>query len=350
MSTSLKTRVELMFGGRCSRAPTGIEYASGRIVLLGDHLDRLGGRVLAAPTAEGIACAWGVRPDSRVVVWGMNAGQKDSFQQGQFSRSGRSWGDLARGACAHVSQGGRRLPGIDLMVLGDLPMGEGLASSAAYLVVLLRALNQAIGQYRSKWDLAEDIPAIEREWLGVESGSMDPYLIAALRPGQVLDLDCQELSHEVLVLPDGYALRAEATGVVRALAQTPYGQRMAELRQAELDVQAQAPSGRRLVDLSPEAFAEIADALPETSRRRARYVVHESARVAQAAAALAAGDMQRVGRLMDEGHESLRVDFESSQPVIDALASEIRSRPGVLGVRLQGAGWGGRLAVLERKA
>ena len=84
MSTSLKTRVELMFGGRCNRAPQGIEYAPGRIVLLGEHLDHQGGQILAAPTPEGVACAWGVRPDSRVVVWGMNARQKDSFQQGQF--------------------------------------------------------------------------------------------------------------------------------------------------------------------------------------------------------------------------------------------------------------------------
>jgi len=349
MATSVKTRVELLFGGRCGRAPQGVAFAPGRVVLLGEHLDHQQGHVLAASVPEGVACAWGVRPDRRVVVWSMNAKSKDSFQQGQWVRSGRDWADLARGACARVAEGGRQLPGIDLMVLGDLPTGEGLASSAAYLVVLLRSLYSAIGEYRSRWELAEDVPWIERHWGDVECGSMDPYVVACAKPDTVLHLDCRELDHEVLHLPADVELVAEDTGVRRALKDTPYNERRRELAAALAQVKALRPEVERLPDLSVAAFEEIESALDEPGRRRARHVVTESERVRQGVAALEAADAEALGRLMVAGHESLRDDFESSLPEIDRLVELALAGHGVLGARLQGAGWGGRLAVLRRR-
>ncbi|MDJ0520975.1 MAG: galactokinase family protein [Planctomycetota bacterium] len=347
---SLSTKVELLFGGRCKRPPQGVHFAPGRLVMLGEHLDHQLGPVLAAPLSEGVACAWGVRPDSRVVVWSMNARQKDSFHQGQVFKSGRGWADLARGAYAHVGSDGRRMPGIDLMVLGDLPIGAGLASSAAYLVVILRSLYEAIGEYRSRWELAEDVPAIESEWLGVRCGNMDPYVVAAAKPGQVLHLDCRELNHDVLQLAEGFELTAEDTGIERRLADTPYNARRSELETALGAAREAAPDLRGLCDLTPEAFAAIEDQLDETSRRRARHVVMETARVAEAKDAILAGDMATLGALMNAGHASLATDFESSLPVIDAQADRIRGEAGVLGARLNGAGWGGHLAVLRRAA
>jgi len=348
VATSLSTRVELLFGGRCKRAPQGVNFAPGRLVLLGEHLDHQEGHVLAAPVSQGVACAYGVRPDSRVVLWSMNARQKDSFQQGTFAKSGRPWADLVRGACAHVAADGRRLPGIDLMILGDLPVGEGLASSAAYLVVVLRALYESVGEYRSKWELAEDVPAIEREWIGVQSGPMDPYVVAAARPGQILHLDCRELNHEVLTLPGGYELVAEATGFQRELSGTPYNERRRELAEALDAVRRVEPTLQALVDLTPEAFEALEVGIGEPDRRRARHVVTEQARVREGVGALQSGSMEALGALMLASHRSLSLDFESSLPEIDRLVQLAMEKPSILGARLQGAGWGGRLAVLQR--
>jgi galactokinase len=349
MAASPTTRVELLFRARCGRAPEGVVFAPGRVVLLGEHLDHQGGSVLAAPLPQGVACAWGVRPDTRVVVWAMNARAKDSFHQGAFVRSGRAWADLARGACARVAAGGRRLPGIDLVVLGDLPAGEGLASSAAYVVAILRALHASVGEYRSRWELSEDVPWVEREWIGVACGALDPYVVAAARPGQVLHLACGGLQHEVLHLPADVELVAEPTGVRRALRDTPYNERRGELAEALAAVRAAGSDVVSLCDLTPEAFAALAPSIPEPGRRRARHVVTESERVRRAAQALRADDPAAVGALMVAGHASLRDDFESSLPAIDAQVKALCASPGVLGARLQGAGWGGRIAVLRRR-
>ena len=60
-----------------------------------------------------------------------------------------------------------------------------------------------------------------------------------------------------------------------------------------------------------------------------------------AAAGLGAGALVRVGRAMNESHESLRLDYDVSTPELDALVRAARAVPGVYGSRLSGAGFGG---------
>lgn len=353
---SLKTQVELLFGGRCKRPPQGVHFAPGRAVLLGSHLESQGGAVLAAPLAQGVACAWGIRPDSRVVVWSMNARQKDSFHHDRIFKCGRGWSDLARGACAHVAQGGRRMPGIDLMVLGDLPIGEGLASSAAYLTVLLRSLYDAVDGYRSRWELAEDIPQIEREWLGRASGRVDPYTVAAAKPDDaLLHVDARELDHERLPLAPGFHVDAEESGVTRPPDATGATQRLHELAMALEEARSARPSLASLCDLDAAGLAEIEESLGATSRLRARYLVGESERVRRATAELAAqapdaATMATLGRLMLASHRSLATELDVSTPEIDSLIDLALTKPSILGARLQGDGWGGRVAVLQKDA
>ena len=176
---------------------------------------------------------------------------------------------------------------------------------------------------------------------------MDPYVVAAAKPGQILHLDCRELNHDLLRLPEGYELVAEETGIQRRLADTPYNARRAELQAALEQARRQDPDLRGLCDLAPEAFERIAPHVAATPRRRARHVVTEAARVAAAVEAIQAGDMAALGARMNEGHTSLVEDFESSLPEIDRLAELARQKPHVLGARLNGAGWGGRLAILQ---
>jgi galactokinase len=75
--------------------------------------------------------------------------------------------------------------------------------------------------------------------------------------------------------------------------------------------------------------------------RRARHVVTEIVRTREAAAALEAGATWRVGRCINQSHESLRDDYGVSSPELDALVHATRALNGVYGSRLSGAGFGG---------
>jgi galactokinase len=93
---------------------------------------------------------------------------------------------------------------------------------------------------------------------------------------------------------------------------------------------------------------EAAEGLDPTARRRARHVVTENERTLQAADALRSGDLERLGRLMDQSHASLRDDFEVSTEALDVIVDLARSQPGCLGARMTGAGFGGcAIALVE---
>jgi galactokinase len=81
--------------------------------------------------------------------------------------------------------------------------------------------------------------------------------------------------------------------------------------------------------------------LSERQMRRARHVVSENERVVMAAQALAAGDLSKVGCLMNESHASLRDDFDVTCRETDILADIASQTSGVYGARQMGGGFGG---------
>lgn len=347
MAPSPRTRTELYFTSRFETAPQGVVFMPGRVVLLGEHVDHQGGRILAVPTPEGVYVAWGLRPDHRVRLHALNARASDRFEAGAPDRSGRRWADLARGAFARFAQAGRRLPGIDLVVFGDLPANAGLASSAAYTAGVVKAILDAIGEPLDPAALAKHVAAVERDWAGVACGFMDPYVTAVAEAGEVVHLDTRTLTHETLPLPAGTRLDHVDTGIARRLSETPYNERRKELAHALVRIRELEPEIQGLVDLTPDHFEAIADRLDDPYVRRARHVVTEADRVRRAVEALGAGDAERLGTLMHACHASLANDFECSLPQIDEQVDRLAAEEGVLGVRLQGAGWGGSLAVLR---
>lgn len=81
-------------------------------------------------------------------------------------------------------------------------------------------------------------------------------------------------------------------------------------------------------------------------------MVTETARIRAAADALATRDLPGLGRLLLQGHESLRDDYQSTIPEADFIVASALEH-GAYGARLTGAGWGGAVVVLaprEREA
>jgi len=89
-------------------------------------------------------------------------------------------------------------------------------------------------------------------------------------------------------------------------------------------------------------------ALPEPLDRRARHVITENARVRTAVAALREGNLDRLGKLLDLSHASLRDDYEVSVPEIDLLVELARRERGVYGARITGGGFGGSIVAVAR--
>ncbi|MEM6647730.1 MAG: galactokinase, partial [Bacteroidota bacterium] len=72
-----------------------------------------------------------------------------------------------------------------------------------------------------------------------------------------------------------------------------------------------------------------------------RHVLTENQRVLDSASALRAADFDRLGRLFNASHASMRDDYAISSPHLDQLVASAQAVDGCYGARLTGAGFGG---------
>jgi N-acetylgalactosamine kinase len=234
-------------------------------------------------------------------------------------------------------------------------------------------------------------------YVGTQGGGMDQAASLLSRAGTALKIDFFPLRVVSAPLPAGAAFVA-ADSLVKAAktaeALDKYNRRPIECRLA-VAVLRRLLAGRlgreapleRLGDLTAEACQEAGRALhpapyhigeiagilgcaPEETARayclrrdgslfpepadgfklhqRFRHVVEEGARVEKALAALRAGNIAALGRLMDRSHESCRDLYEISCPELDEL-TRIARQAGAEGSRLTGAGFGGCTISLVRE-
>jgi galactokinase len=313
--------------------------APGRVNLLGEHTDYNEGFVLPMTVPRAL----------RIEASQFDGVDAYSEQFGQRivrdARAGRQgdWADYIVGSVRALADNEAAVRGIRLYMDSDIPMGAGLASSAATEVATLRALNALYGLSLTDLQIAQLAHRVETEFVGVRCGIMDQMVISVGTPNSALFLDTRTLDHEVLVLPPDHRVLTFDSGLPRRLAAVGYNERRRECEQAAALLRV-----RSLRDLGPADLPRVME-LPDPLHRRARHVITENSRTLSGRSALRAGDAQRFGALMAESHRSLRDDFEVSVDVLDQLV-EGAIKNGALGAKLTGAGFGGAIVALVPNA
>jgi len=284
------------------------------------------------------------RADRRVEVRSTAFPDAASFSlEDHAPRPTRHWSDYVRGVALCLEEAGHRLGGATLLVESDVPTGSGLSSSAAIEVAAGLALLDLSGLALPPLELARVCQRAENVHVGTRCGIMDQFAACCGQPGHALLLDCRSLAFEPLTLPPGLKLVICNTGVKHELASGEYNARRAE---CEAGVQALASAiqdhpVRALRDVSLEELERHGGELPEVVRRRCRHVVGEDARVQAFRAALLAGELPALGRLMAGSHRSLRDDYAVSCAELDVMVELATAAPGVRGARMTGGGFGG---------
>jgi galactokinase len=301
--------------------------APGRVNLIGDHTDYNEGFVL--PFAVDRSCVVAARRSETVRVRSLETGDAvEVAADGSVapSRVLPAWGRYVAGVVHELAALGRPPMGIDAVLASDVPLGSGLSSSAALEVACAVALADVAAWSAAPGVLAEACRRAEELATGVPCGIMDQLASLAGRAGHALLLDCRSLEIRELPLPAGLAVLVVHSGSSRSLAASEYAE-----RRRECEALAAKLGVRALRDATAEQVAD---------EPLGRHVVSENARVLDAAQALVEGDVEWLGRLLDESHASLRDDFRVSTPELDVLVAEL-VRAGARGARLTGAGFGG---------
>jgi galactokinase len=281
-----------------------------------------------------------------VAVHSVDYGETKEFSLDSFSNGKAGWIEYLKGTAWSLQEAGHRLTGWEGVLVGDVPCGAGLSSSAALEMATARAFAAAGDLGWEPAAMAKLGQRAENRWVGVNCGIMDQLISAAGRAEHALLIDCRSLETQPVPFPPGVAVVVLDTSTRRGLVDSAYNERRAQCEAAARFFQVRA-----LRDVTPAEFADRAGGLDETTRRRARHVISENDRTLRAAEAMRRQDAADLGTLMNQSHESLRDDYEVSSDALNAMVQSARAHSACYGARMTGAGFGGcAVALIEARA
>jgi galactokinase len=334
-------------------AATEVWFAPGRANLMGEHTDYNEGFVLPFALAQGVTATASGRGDELLVLRSKQAPDDpvtvrlDSLAPGSVT----GWAAYPAGVAWALRAAGHAVRGASLDVDSDLPAGAGVSSSAALECSVALALCSLSDAPVPRQALAAIARRAENEFVGAPTGIIDQSAALLCEQDHALLLDCGTLAAtQVPFRPAAAGVSALVidTRVTHSLVSGEYAARRGECEAAArlLGV----PALGVVTDLG--VLDRLTDPL---LRRRAMHVITDSARARAIAAALEAAGAQGntakrkiypfIGKLLVEGHASLRDDFEVSWREADVTV-ETAVAAGAYGAKMIGGGFGGSVLAL----
>ncbi len=329
--------------------------APGRVNLIGEYTDLNESFVLPIAIPRTTRALVAGRTDRVLVVRSTHQGDGDgsgpvTVQLGDPVLP-TGWAAYPAAVALALEATGRPVPGAELLIDSDVPVGAGLSSSAALECSVAAALCSLAGADLAPMDLALVARRAENDFVGVPCGIMDQAASMCCQEVHALLLDTRSL--EVRQVPfdmtaAGLGLLVVDTRVKHELGASAYSRRWEACQLA-----ARALGVRALRDVPADQVEGSLGALDGVwdgeVLKRARHVLTEQARVLHIVEVLRAGDPAAMGADLFAGHASLRDDFEVSCAELDAVV-DAAGAAGAIGARMTGAGFGGSAIVLAELA
>lgn len=362
--TDIRDDVRIGFHAVFEHEPDGVWSAPGRVNLIGEHTDYNLGFVLPFAIDRRTVVGVGLRDDRMLRVASTFADEMveislDALSALSTDDAGRElsgWSAYVLGVAwaLGLDEFGADLaavPGLDMLIDSDVPVGAGLSSSAAIESAVALALNDI-------WQLGLDRPTLARVGqraeniaVGAPTGIMDQSASLLGVRDHAVFLDCRSLEAQVVPLgldEAGLVILVIDTGVKHSHATGGYGERRAACERG-----AAAMGVESLRDVTVADLPRARELLDDVTYRRVAHVVTENQRVLDTVDTLrgegheGGGGPLAIGELLDASHRSMRDDFEISVPELD-LAVETAVSAGAIGARMTGGGFGGAAIALVK--
>ncbi|MBI5974620.1 galactokinase [Staphylococcus sp. H16/1A] len=335
-----------VFNEQFHAEPTVFAFAPGRINLIGEHTDYNGGYVFPAAIELGTYGVARLREDDQINIYSLNFKETGvmSFSLSDLSyQKKHQWANYPKGMIHYLVETYPEInQGFDIVVEGNIPNGASLSSSASIELLTGHLVTELFELQIDRLELVKLGQRVENQFIGVNSGIMDQFIVGFGRRDHAILLDTHTLEyHHVPTEFGDYKISIMNTNKRRELAESKYNERRSEceaalkLLQQRLDVSA-------LGEISVASFEANQDVIDsDVLRRRARHAITENARTKAAYQALQNHDFETFGQLLNASHQSLKEDYEVTGIELDTLAESAQAVEGVLGARMTGAGFAG---------
>ena len=340
-----------MYGGEAGDVRV---YASpARINIIGEHIDYNGGKVFPAAIDRYLYVAIRKRSDTKIIYNDVRFPGTYEFDiSDDFAYDKKNdYANYLNGILSQLKAKDYKLDsGFEILMVSNIPAGGGISSSSALECGFAYAVSDTFNLNIDRVEIAKLGQMSEHNFMGVNCGIMDQFIIATGKKNTAEMLDCATLEYEYAPLDLGdYRFVVMNTNKVRKLSDSKYNERRSQCESALKILQDNGVKINALCELTPEKWEEVKSFVSdEILQKRAKHCVYENQRVLDAVSALRKGDLSELGRLLNESHRSLKDDYEVTGIELDTLAETSQKQEGCLGARMTGAGFGGCAIALVR--
>lgn len=315
--------------------------APGRINLIGEHTDYNNGFVLPAAIDKAMYAAVSKRNDSKIYLYAEEYNENYIADIENLRQAKLHWSGYVLGVVEQLKKSNYAVTGFNIMIDGDVPLGAGMASSAAIECATVFALNELFELGISKPEMVKISQKAEQEFVGLQCGIMDMFASMFGKKDHVICLDCRSLEYDYFPFKqDGMKIVLLNTSIRHSLASSEYNTKRKQCEEGVTFIQQHYPQVQSLRDVSIEMLNKYV-----TQNRivynRCRFVVEEIDRLLAACVDLQKNDITAFGRKMFETHEGLSKLYEVSCNELDILVNLVKHHSGVIGARMMGGGFGG---------
>jgi galactokinase len=331
---------------------------SGRLNLIGEHVDHQLGLVL--PIAIGLKITFFAsrRNDKSILVYSRNFEQEfvsnidiiaeTSTQEG-------SWFNYVIGIIQSFQSLFPINSGFNICIDSSLPQGSGLSSSAAFEIGFFTVLEKLFNYTIDPLEVVKICWQTENEFIGVKCGIMDQFIVRFGQENKALKINCSDLTYQLVKLPNEVSFLVLDTKIKHTLINSPYNSRIEECKIALRKINVFGFNVVSISQLSLDNFNKIEKTIENPYRLRIKHVIDENIRVEKFFSLLtnfsnskSQESLQKLGNLLYESHKSLKENFDASWDRANVLIDYCKTllSSGVYGARMVGGGWGGSVLIL----
>ncbi|MBR5645055.1 MAG: galactokinase [Treponema sp.] len=328
-----------------------------RINIIGEHIDYNGGKVFPAAIDRYLYCAIRKRKDKKIIYNDLFfPGTYVFYTDDTFTFDKKNdYANFLNGILSCIKKHNTLPCGFEILIASNIPSAGGISSSSALECGFAWAVNETFNLNYTRKEIALMGQESEHEFMNVNCGIMDQYIIATGKKNTAELLDCAKIEHEYIPLNLGnYKFVVMNTKKQRKLSDSKYNERRSECEKGLEILQNAAILLKNkglvsntkdlpdLCSLTPVQFEECKACIKdETISKRVRHCVTEMDRVQKSVEALKNNSLIKLGKLLYESHESLKNDYESTGLELDTLVYSAAKQDGCIGARMTGAGFGG---------